>query len=390
MWHKYFLLPLGLLVPVIAGCSPEPKSPAEVVFEKCSPSVVKVYSLLAEGQPGRSGTGFAIQFDGKPVQILTNKHLTDNASVIVVETPTDIWVTEKWIEHTSLDAALLEVPTGKNLPTLKLGSASQAKPGQAIFVVGYPLGDSISIQPGHISALGMGDLVFNAPFSQGASGSPLLDSRGQVIGLCHSYMREAQNHNLATPLDLLDSAKETWTAKTGQPDSEVLAYLDKISSVKKVLQRQLGEWIQISQDMPEWYTWVGKSMLTRKPLAEALENVFLAVHSIQWSQLSNPGMRISSQFEAALLGQKAQALNKSWEKHSQNLQHLTNSKPRGLPNLGEYSMQQLVGSTHELSEQLRTFLRELENQPNPDLGPLTLALQKYLEHENICFASGLP
>lgn len=396
MLRRYLTLPLGLLgllgllaIP-FAGCLPEPKSSAEGVFVNSSPSVVKVYSLLAEGEPGRSGTGFAIQFDGQPVKILTNKHLTDKASVIIVETTTDIWVTERWLEHTSLDAALLEMPINRSLPPLKAGSASQAKPGQPIFVVGYPLGDSISIQPGHISALGMGDLIFNAPFSQGASGSPLLDDKGQVIGLCHSYMKEAQNHNLAAPLDLLNPDNENWTSKKGEPDQDVLEYLDKISSIKKILQRQLGEWAQISQDMPDWYTWVGKSMLTRKPLAEALENVFLAVHSIQWSQLNDPAMRISSQFEAALLGQKSNSLTKTWKDHSQNLQRLGNSKPQAIPNFGEYPIQQLVTSTHELSEQLRIFLSQLENQPSPDLGALTSALQKYLEHENTCFSSGLP
>jgi len=379
-----------ILLGSLAGCSPDSRSPAERVFEKAQISVVKVYSLLEQGQPGRSGTGFVVVLNNQPSQILTNKHLTENASVVVVESPTDIWVAEKWSEHPSLDAALLEIPQHKKLIPLQSGSASQAKPGQPIFVVGYPLGDNISIQPGHISALGMGELVFNAPFSQGASGSPLLDINGQVIGLCHSYMREAQNHNLATPLDLLGTAEGTWLVKTGTPDAEVQAYLEKIAAVKKVLHSHLEEWTKIAQDMPDWYTWVGRSMLTRKPLAGALENVFLAVHSIQWSQLRDPSSRIINQFESELLGQKAKALGDTWNSHRLNLQHLVQLKPQPLPDMEIYEMQQLVESTKNLSKQLRVFLSQSDDQSGPDFKPLTCALQQYLEHEDKCFALGLP
>lgn len=373
---------------LIIGCMPA-KPTAERVFEDSQKSVVKVYSLHDQGEPGRSGTGFVVQLEGQPIKILTNKHLTENASVVVVETATDIWVTEKWTESPTLDAALLDIPANKTLAPLEVGTASQAKPGQEIFVVGYPLGDNISIQAGHISALGMGDLVFNAPFSQGASGSPLLDSSGLVIGLCHSYIREAQNHNMATPLDLLNSIS-TWKIKTGTPDSEVLDYLEKVSSIKKVLNQHLEQWAQVAHDMPIWHVWVGRSMLTRKPLAEALENLFLAIHSVRWGQISDPTMRVSNQLEATLLGQKTQALLTSWQSHQQNLEHLGNKKPHPLPSPEYYEFQQLVESSQALSIQLRDHLAQPLDQPPPDITSLTLALQKYLELENKCLALGLP
>jgi len=382
------MLSLVLVMP-LASCGPKLPTPEEV-YSTSREAIVKIYSLNERGEPGRSGTGFVVQQPGKDkLKILTNKHLTSKSGVLIVETPSDIWLAQSWSEHPFLDAALIEIPPDKVLSALPLGSAHSIKPGNQVYVIGYPLGNALAVQVGHINAIDAGNFVFSAPFSEGASGSPLLDTKGQVVGLCHSYMPEAQNYNLASPIDLVRH-DNGWVQSQAGMSEDIGPYIKKLSQTKKTLHRQLEEWRNIAVNQPEWSQWVGQTMLTREPLSEALEGLLLTVHSIQWSSLTHAAAKKTNLLDAILLAKQATQLNEYWAKHSKNLENANQLQP--LPSLpGEKEQtKQLVQSSRKLAEVLNKYLAAVTESKQPDLSPITSALHNYLEHEKQCLAVGLP
>ncbi len=142
------------------------------------------------------GSGFVIAY-GADKYVLTNAHVVDGADTIKVVDPTGkTWDAEVVGADDVVDVAVLRVAgsTG-SLATATLGDSNTAETGDWAIAIGNPLGLSYSVTLGIVSATGRDiakpdsagtfyDLIqTDAAINPGNSGGPLVNSRGEVIGI---------------------------------------------------------------------------------------------------------------------------------------------------------------------------------------------------------------
>jgi len=140
-------------------------------------------------QPSRGlGSGFIVSPDG---YIVTNAHVVDGASEVVVKLTDRREFTAKVVgTDKRTDIAVVKIDA-KNLPTLDFGAKTGVKRGEWVIAIGSPFGFENSVSAGVVSgvhrALPDGQMV---PFIQtdvavnpGNSGGPLLNAQGQVVGV---------------------------------------------------------------------------------------------------------------------------------------------------------------------------------------------------------------
>jgi serine protease Do len=152
-----------------------------------------------------AGTGFIISKDGL---ILTNNHVVEEATKIEVYLYTDDETpyTAKVIGRDQLtDSALIQLVDKPNrtLPEAKFGDSSQIGPGDWVMAIGNPFGYNYTVTVGVVSAMGRPFQVStgrnnemiqtDAAINPGNSGGPLLNIRGEVIGINTAIITNAQN-----------------------------------------------------------------------------------------------------------------------------------------------------------------------------------------------------
>jgi S1-C subfamily serine protease len=166
------------------------------VYKKALPSVVNITSTAmafdffygAVPQQGM-GSGFVIDADG---HILTNYHVIENARQLEVTTSDKKKYKAQVVGvDPSHDLAVIQIPS-KTVPQAEIGDSKDLVVGQKVFAIGNPFGLSGTMTRGIISSIrsvrgprGFIDeaIQTDAAINPGNSGGPLLNSRGQVIGI---------------------------------------------------------------------------------------------------------------------------------------------------------------------------------------------------------------
>jgi S1-C subfamily serine protease len=193
------------------------------VVDKVGPAVVSIHvrshgganrraahgrGPRGEGSQG-AGSGVIIAPDGF---VLTNNHVVEGADEI------ELSLTDgrtMGVRVVGLDPAtdLAVVRADANgLPAARLGNSAGLRAGQLVIAIGNPLGFQNTVSTGVVSALGRalrsqtGRLIENiiqtdVSLNPGNSGGPLLDSRGQVIGINSAMIMGGQGLSFAVPVD---------------------------------------------------------------------------------------------------------------------------------------------------------------------------------------------
>ena len=168
------------------------------VYKKALPSVVNItstalaYDFFSRPVPQQGqGSGFILDHEG---HILTNNHVIDNAQQIEVTL-----YNQKKFKATVMqvdrlhDLALLQIQDSAGLVPATLADSTSLMVGQRVYALGNPFGFSGTMTRGIVSAirsvaLPNGNKIENAiqtdaSVNPGNSGGPLLNSRGEVIGI---------------------------------------------------------------------------------------------------------------------------------------------------------------------------------------------------------------
>ena len=138
------------------------------------------------------GSGFIISKDG---YILTNNHVVENASQIIVRFSDRSELEAKLIgADPRSDLALLKVDSQVDLPTLKIGRSENLKVGEWVLAIGSPFGFDYSVTAGIVSAKGRSlpteknenyvpYIQTDVAINPGNSGGPLFNLKGEVVGI---------------------------------------------------------------------------------------------------------------------------------------------------------------------------------------------------------------
>ena len=216
------------------------RTPVVEVVERLSPAVVNISTDIYESRPANPFFGmqrdplfddFFNRFFGAPGEsrlhrrslgsglmiddrghILTNHHVILRASEIHVTLVSGKEYEAELVgSDPGSDLAILKIEPEESLRPAELGTSSDLMIGETVIAIGNPFGLSHTVTTGVISALNRsiqaGDQVFkdfiqtDASINPGNSGGPLLNIRGEVIGVNTAIYSEAQGIGFAIPAD---------------------------------------------------------------------------------------------------------------------------------------------------------------------------------------------
>ncbi|MBU6429736.1 MAG: trypsin-like peptidase domain-containing protein, partial [Cyanobacteria bacterium REEB65] len=154
------------------------------------------------------GSGFIIDPDGL---IVTNNHVVEGSTQLTVTMPDGTKYKGRVVgKDPGTDLALVKIDA-HHLPTLPLANPKSLRVGEYVVAIGSPLGLQHTVTAGILSAMNrdvelnprVGFLQTDAPINPGNSGGPLLNLRGQVIGVNSAVARGGQGIGFAIPVSTL-------------------------------------------------------------------------------------------------------------------------------------------------------------------------------------------
>jgi len=182
------------------------------IIKRIKPSVVIVFAYDDTGEFLKLGSGFFISQNG---DIVTNYHIFQGASSAEIKTSDGKTYPVTYIiakdEQSDIICLSVDIPSQHVYP-LSLG-IFLPEVGERIIVYGSPLGLEKTVSDGIVSAIrevpSYGKVIqITAPVSPGSSGSPVINMRGEVIGIATFQIIEGQNLNFAIPSEKVAKVNE--------------------------------------------------------------------------------------------------------------------------------------------------------------------------------------
>jgi serine protease Do len=175
-------------------------STAQSVIERFQYVVIQIAT-----QTG-TGTGFYLkEYD----LIVTNNHVVGSFPEITIAGKSfEKRVSRVWYTDPKHDLAFIEPPSEIDLPEIKMGDISLIKDGDPVIAIGHPYGLNYSATQGVISKVdrireGLKFIQIDAAINPGNSGGPLVNNKGEVIGVNSFIIRGGDNLGFALPVNYL-------------------------------------------------------------------------------------------------------------------------------------------------------------------------------------------
>lgn len=205
-----------------------------------------------------TGSGFILSADGR---ILTNAHVVAGSNTVEVTLKDGRSFEGRVVGRDSVtDVAVVKI-NSKNLPAVKLGKSESLTPGQWAIAIGNPLGLDNTVTAGIISAIGRSSSQVGVPgkrvsfiqtdaaINPGNSGGPLLNDRGEVIGVNTAIRADAQGLGFAIPIETAQRVADQLFAR-GKVDHPYLGVqmVDLTSSIRREINERQDFKVKINQD----------------------------------------------------------------------------------------------------------------------------------------------
>ena len=252
---------------------------AQQIAKKAFESTVLLVMEEASGQPVSLGSGFFVA-QGK---IASNLHVVEGASrgyAKVVGQKAKYNIEGIIGIDPDHDLVLLEISAALT-PLLSIGNSDSVEVGEPVYAVGNPQGLEGTFSQGIVSSIrGVSSdklLQITAPISPGSSGGPVLNSKGEVIGISVAIFKGGQNLNFAIPSNylkaLLSKAHSAQPLPGGKSSGRQRSILGDLGgrSTEGVVGGQL-RW-----DLPGNQFSGGFSFSFRNQLRENVKNVYCLI-----------------------------------------------------------------------------------------------------------------
>ncbi|MEB3359247.1 MAG: HhoA/HhoB/HtrA family serine endopeptidase [Synechococcales bacterium] len=164
------------------------------------------------------GSGFIFNQDG---HIVTNAHVVDGADTVTVTLKDGRQLDGRVLgSDPATDVAVIKIESEENLPVVKISDSDSIQPGEWAIAIGNPLGLDNTVTAGIISATGRTSGEVGVPdkrvdfiqtdtaINPGNSGGPLLNDRGEVIGMNTAIIQGAQGIGFAIPINTVQNIVE--------------------------------------------------------------------------------------------------------------------------------------------------------------------------------------
>jgi S1-C subfamily serine protease len=156
-----------------------------------------------EGKILGQGSGFFINKEG---DVITNYHVLQEANRAVIRTTDgrDYPIKKVLAEDTEGDLIRVSVDISEEAVSPLILATQLPEVGERVIVIGTPLGLDKTVSDGIVSAVRampkFGNIIqVTAPISPGSSGSPVINMKGEVIGIATFFLVAGQNLNFAIP-----------------------------------------------------------------------------------------------------------------------------------------------------------------------------------------------
>lgn len=199
---------------------------SKALFDGAKAAVVQINLKSTGGVLEGNGTGFVVQGDGL---VVTNHHVVEDAEVIelVFSDGTKTRAVTVVGDFPDSDLAVLKLAQPALGPQLQLAESATLEAGDPVAIIGSPMGLGWTLTEGKVAAYrkeGLPDelhggkaegvdgrpvLQLSAPVAPGNSGGPVLDARGQVVGVVRSQLGFGTSFSFAVPTAAVREALET-------------------------------------------------------------------------------------------------------------------------------------------------------------------------------------
>ena len=199
------------------------------IVKRIQPSIVSIVVFNREGKEAGQGSGFFINPEG---DVVTSRHVLEGAYRAGAITSDGKGYAVKEVLAEDSDGDLIRISLDLEGAKVKPLSVSSTFPetGERVLIIGTPLGLEKTVSDGIVSAVRevpvFGRIIqMTAPISPGSSGSPVVNMKGEVIGLVTFFIISGQNLNFAIPaeriLKLISGKGESLSEREDRRSDEV-------------------------------------------------------------------------------------------------------------------------------------------------------------------------